>query len=184
MKRKYLTKDEMNTLLLAISNNMKSFRDYCMVSMAFIHGLRVSELTNLKIEDYDPLSQNIYIRRLKGGLSTSQPLLSEENSILLNWLNERKNLPGRDLPWIFLSNQGKKISRQRFYQLVRNYGRLACLPLDIHPHMLRHSCGYGLADLGNDTRLIQDYLGHKNIRHTVTYTVSNAARFKNVWVRT
>ncbi|EIM8216809.1 tyrosine-type recombinase/integrase, partial [Escherichia coli] len=50
-----------------------------------------------------------------------------------------------------------------------------------HPHMLRHACGFALADNGVDTRLLQDYLGHRNIQHTVRYTASNAARFKGVW---
>ncbi|UAN61438.1 tyrosine-type DNA invertase [Serratia sp. JSRIV006] len=181
MKRKYLTVDEVKILLQTISLDMISFRDYCMVSMAFIHGLRVSELTALKIEDYDPLSQRIYIKRLKGGLSTSHPLLPQENIALQNWLKERQQFPGKQLPWIFLSHQGKRLSRQRFYQLLRFYGQKACLPLNIHPHMLRHACGYSLAELGNDTRLIQDYLGHRNIRHTVLYTASNAARFKSAW---
>ncbi|WP_275284819.1 tyrosine-type recombinase/integrase, partial [Escherichia coli] len=51
------------------------------------------------------------------------------------------------------------------------------------PHMLRHACGYELAERGADTRLIQDYLGHRNIRHTVRYTASNAARFAGLWER-
>ncbi|ECH5906058.1 tyrosine-type recombinase/integrase, partial [Salmonella enterica] len=55
------------------------------------------------------------------------------------------------------------------------------LGLAIHPHMLRHACGYALANQGLDTRLIQDYLGHRNISHTVRYTASNPDRFKKVW---
>ncbi|MBC6558996.1 tyrosine-type recombinase/integrase [Citrobacter braakii] len=183
MKRKYLTIDEVNVLLKTISLKSKSSRDYCMVNMAFIHGLRVSELTCLKLEDYDPLSKNIYINRLKGGLSTNHPLLPAENNILLKWIEERKKFPGNNLPWLFLSHQGKRLSRQRFYQLLNRYGRLACLPINVHPHMLRHSCGYTLAELGNDTRLIQDYLGHRNIQHTVLYTAANSARFKNAWIK-
>ncbi|MCM4604482.1 tyrosine-type recombinase/integrase, partial [Escherichia coli] len=54
-------------------------------------------------------------------------------------------------------------------------------PGAVHPHMLRHACGFALADNGVDTRLLQDYLGHRNIQHTVRYTASNAARFKGVW---
>lgn len=181
MKRKYLTSDEVKILLQTISLNMISCRDYCMINMAFIHGLRVSELTALKISDYDPWSKKIHIKRLKGGFSTSHPLLPEENIVLLSWLKERQQFPGQNLPWIFLSHQGNRLSRQRFYQLLRHYGQQACLPLNIHPHMLRHACGYNLAELGNDTRLIQDYLGHRNIRHTVIYTAANAARFKNAW---
>ncbi|CAI0931175.1 Tyrosine recombinase XerC [Serratia liquefaciens] len=183
MKRKYLTGEEIKALLRAISNHGVSIRDYCMVGMAFLHGLRVSELISLKVTDYDPLSQKIYIHRLKGGLSTSHPLLPEENTMLQRWLKERQQHRGCHLPWLFLSRQGKCLSRQRFYQIFRQYGERANLPLPIHPHMLRHACGYNLAERGNDTRLIQDYLGHRNIQHTVLYTAANAARFKSVWLK-
>lgn len=183
MKRKYLTGEEVRCLLQTISLDMASYRDYCMVSMAFLHGLRVSELTALKMTDYDPLSKKIYIKRLKGGLSTSHPLLLEESVALTHWLEERENFPGNHLPWLFLSRQGKRLSRQRFYQLLREYGKKANLPLPIHPHMLRHACGYSLAERGNDTRLIQDYLGHRSIRHTVLYTAANAARFNGAWMK-
>ncbi|MBY4850245.1 tyrosine-type DNA invertase [Serratia marcescens] len=183
MKRKYLTGEEVRSLLLAISREQGSYRDYCMVSMAFLHGLRVSELTGLKVTDYDPLSKTILIRRLKGGLSTSHPLLLEESTALEQWLVEREAFVGHSLPWLFLSRRGKRLSRQRFYQLLKGYGQRAQLPLPIHPHMLRHACGYNLAERGNDTRLIQDYLGHRNIRHTVLYTAANAERFSDAWLK-
>lgn len=183
MKRKYLTGEEVRSLLLAISREQGSYRDYCMVSMAFLHGLRVSELTGLKVTDYDPLSKKILIRRLKGGLSTSHPLLLEESTALEQWLVEREAFLGHSLPWLFLSRRGKRLSRQRFYQLLKGYGQRAQLPLPIHPHMLRHACGYNLAERGNDTRLIQDYLGHRNIRHTVLYTAANAERFSGAWLK-
>lgn len=183
MKRKYLTGEEVRSLLLTISRDRVSYRDYCMVSMAFLHGLRVSELTGLKVTDYDSLSKRIHIRRLKGGLSTSHPLLPEEGEALDRWLVEREAFSGHGSPWLFLSRQGNRLSRQRFYQLLREYGRRARLPLPIHPHMLRHACGFNLAERGNDTRLIQDYLGHRNIRHTVLYTAANAARFNGAWLK-
>ena len=182
MKRKYLTGEEVRSILRVIHDNNDSYRDYCMVSMAFLHGLRVSELVSLKISDYDPLSKKIYIKRLKGGLSTCHPLLPEEERVLNLWLSERKTIEGNHLPWIFLSQKGGRISRQRFYQLIRTYGEKANLPISVHPHMLRHACGYSLAERGNDTRLIQDYLGHRNIRHTVVYTVSNSERFVGAWL--
>lgn len=103
--------------------------------------------------------------------------------VLQQWMGERRHYPGNPLPWLFLSQQGKRLSRQRFYQLLRRYGHRANLPLPLHPHMLRHACGYNLAERGNDTRLIQDYLGHRNIRHTVIYTAANAARFNNIWLQ-
>ena len=181
MKRKFLTNAEVNHLLDVISKRNISHRDYCMVKMAFLHGLRVSELISLKLDDYDPLSHKIYIRRLKGGLNTSHPLFPDEYAALDLWLKERALNTGAALPWIFLSRQGKKMSRQRFYQIMKYYGELSDISVSIHPHMLRHACGYGLAENGNDTRIIQDYLGHRNIRHTVIYTVTNPDRFKKIW---
>ncbi|EAW1086283.1 DNA recombinase, partial [Salmonella enterica] len=71
--------------------------------------------------------------------------------------------------------------RQQFFYILREAGRLAELTIAPHPHMLRHACGYALADKGIDTRLIQDYLGHRNIQHTVRYTASNAGRFHGIW---
>lgn len=181
MKRKYLTGDEVMSLLRSVSSDMTSNRDYCMVGMAFWHGLRVSELISLRLEDYDPLSQCIQVRRLKGGFSTIHPLQPEEIIALQHWLRERMQSPGKEQPWLFLARHGGKLSRQRFYQLLRHYGQKAGLPLLINPHMLRHACGFALAERGNDTRLIQDYLGHRNIRHTVLYTAANAARFLHAW---
>ena len=65
--------------------------------------------------------------------------------------------------------------------LKNSSGGTAGLTIESHPHMLRHSCGFALANMGIDTRLIQDYLGHRNIRHTVWYTASNAGRFYGIW---
>lgn len=180
-KRKFLTPEEIFLLLETIARTSNTFRDKCMVYMSFIHGLRASELTGLKLSDYDPLSNKINIRRLKGGFSTTHPLLPAEVKLLNDWLVEREKYPGNESPWIFLSRKGGRISRQQFYIMVRDYGRLAKLPVHLHPHMLRHACGFSLAERGNDTRLIQDYLGHRNIRHTVHYTASNAARFARAW---
>ncbi|MGK2822702.1 tyrosine-type recombinase/integrase, partial [Klebsiella pneumoniae] len=87
----------------------------------------------------------------------------------------------RNLIYSTKPRKGNPLSRQQFYQIIASSGGLAGLPLEIHPHMLRHSCGFALANMGIDTRLIQDYLGHRNIRHTVWYTASNAGRFYGIW---
>ena len=82
---------------------------------------------------------------------------------------------------LFLSTRGTVLSRKTFWALLRRYGELAGLTLPPHPHMLRHACGFALADQGADTRLIQDYLGHRNIQHTVRYTATNPVRFEKLW---
>lgn len=84
---------------------------------------------------------------------------------------------------LFISRRGTPLSRQQAYRIIRSAGENAGTVTHTHPHMLRHACGYELAERGTDTRLIQDYLGHRNIRHTVRYTASNAARFAGIWER-
>ncbi|MEG5551152.1 tyrosine-type DNA invertase [Enterobacter wuhouensis] len=180
-KRKHLTLAEIERLLSVVRQSKYGVRDECMILMCFFHGLRVSELTRLKMSDIDLDGGNIYIRRLKHGLCTTHPLRLEEAGYLRQWLTCRQKWKGAESGWLFLSRLGSVLTRQHFYLLLRQYGIAAGLTVTIHPHMLRHACGYALADNGADTRLIQDYLGHKNIRHTVIYTATNAERFSGIW---
>ncbi|WP_322101228.1 tyrosine-type DNA invertase [Serratia liquefaciens] len=180
-KRKHLTKNEVNQLLTESLNGTYGVRDYCMIYLAFIHGLRVSELCSLRISDFDLNEKTIFIYRLKNGFSTIHPLREKEITMLKRWIDLRKDFPGCDSDWLFLSMKGLNISRKRVYSLISFLGEKAGISVKTHPHMLRHSCGFALADQGADTRLIQDYLGHRNIQHTVTYTASNSARFRKLW---
>jgi len=81
----------------------------------------------------------------------------------------------------FVSEQRKPLHRPTVNPALRKYSSAGSLPLLAHPHMLRHACGFALADQGADTRLIQDYLGYRNIQHTVKYTATNPARFEKLW---
>jgi type 1 fimbriae regulatory protein FimB len=81
----------------------------------------------------------------------------------------------------FVSEQRKRLHRSTVNLLLITVSRAASLPLLAHPHMLRHACGFALADQGADTRLIQDYLGHRNIQHTVKCTATNPTRFEKLW---
>ena len=65
--------------------------------------------------------------------------------------------------------------------MLKILSKKADLDFNVNPHMLRHGCGYALANMGYDTRLIQDFLGHKNIQHTVIYTRTSAKRFEDIW---
>lgn len=180
-QRKYLTRSEINKILCATAFGMHGVRDACMFRLCFFHGLRVSELCRLQLSDLDLNQKVIYIRRLKNGLSTIQPLTEDVLPSLRAWLQIRDTYRSANEPWLFLSQKQSVLSRQQVYSLLRKYGDRAGLEVIPHPHMLRHACGYALADLGVDTRLIQDYLGHRNIRHTVIYTASNSQRFYGVW---
>ena len=81
----------------------------------------------------------------------------------------------------FVSEQRKPLHRSTVNFALKAYSEVAALPFSAHPHMLRHACGFALADQGADTRLIQDYLGHRNIQHTVRYTAANPTRFEKLW---
>jgi type 1 fimbriae regulatory protein FimB len=178
--RKFLSMNEVQRLVAAIPDNKNTARDKCMLLVCFIHGLRVTELRNLRLQDLDLLSNKLNINRLKNGFSVQHPIQSRERAALISWLAQRPQYLEADSDYLFLSRQGGQLSRQQLHRLIREYGVLANLDVPVHPHMLRHACGYALADKGIDTRLIQDYLGHKNIQNTVIYTASNVERFRSI----
>ncbi|WP_058911255.1 tyrosine-type DNA invertase [Entomohabitans teleogrylli] len=180
-KRKHLTHHEVEQILGVADQGIHFERDYCLIQMCFLHGLRVSELCGLRLSDIDLGSQSLYVRRLKNSLSTQHPLFDQELPALLRWLQARKRWREADSDWLFLSQKGGPLSRYQVRLLLKRYGELAGVSIAAHPHMLRHGCGYALANLGRDTRLIQDYLGHRNIRNTVIYTATNTRRFQEVW---
>jgi type 1 fimbriae regulatory protein FimB len=175
---------EFERLLDAIKGSRNETRDRCLVLLMFRHGLRVSEACGLVLEQVDVESRILHVARLKGGLSTTHPLRGDEIRAIKAWLVERARMkaPGKRLGrTFFLSEQRKPLHRSTVNLLLRKYGEKAKLPVAVHPHNLRHACGFALADQGADTRLIQDYLGHRNIQHTVRYTATNPARFEKLW---
>ncbi|HAG3255080.1 TPA: tyrosine-type recombinase/integrase [Salmonella enterica] len=180
-KRKFLTPHEVLQLLESVPGGPHPERNHCLILMAFVHGLRASEVLRLRLSDIDLRGRQIYIARLKNSFSTVHPLIPREIRALRSWLAVRKNITGSDSDWLFISHRGLPLSRQQFYYILTAVSEKAGLTVCAHPHMLRHACGYALADNGADTRLIQDYLGHQNIRHTVRYTASNSARFGDIW---
>lgn len=154
-KRNFLTQNEIESLLKAADTGPYAARNYCLTLLCFIHGLRASEICRLRISDIDLAARCVYIHRLKKGFSTTHPLLDKEIYALKRWLAIRSSWPQAASEWLFLSRKGNPLSRQQFYQIIASSGGLAGLPLEIHPHMLRHSCGFALANMGIDTRLIQ-----------------------------
>jgi type 1 fimbriae regulatory protein FimB len=155
-------------------------RDRCLLLLMFRHGLRVSEACRMKLDEVDTESRVLHVARLKGGLSTTQPLRGDELRAVSAWLKERARMKPT-VKAFFVSEQRKPLHRSTVNLILRKYSAAASLPLLAHPHMLRHACGFALADQGADTRLIQDYLGHRNIQHTVKYTATNPARFEKLW---
>ncbi len=178
--KNFLTTSEMKKFLEATRKGRHGVRDYCLMLTAYRHGLRVSELIDIRHKDLDFDSARIYVRRLKGSLSTHQPIEGDELRSLRAWLKIRENYPNANSNYLYLSERGP-LTRQAVNYLVEQIGKRAKLGFKVNPHMLRHSTGYYLANKGCDTRLIQDYLGHRNITHTVRYTRTSAHRFEGLW---
>jgi type 1 fimbriae regulatory protein FimB len=178
--RKHLTAREVEKLLAATKGSRHEARDRCLLLLMFRHGLRVSEACGLRLDQVDVESRVLHVERLKKGLSTTHPLRSEELKAIKAWLAVRAKMQA-DNKAFFVSQKRGALDRRTAWLAIRRYGGLAGLDLPAHPHQLRHACGYALADQGADTRLIQDYLGHRDIRHTVIYTAANPARFERLW---
>ncbi len=179
-ERKHLVSAEVERLIAAVKGSRNAVRDRCLMLLMFRHGLRVSEACGLRLAQVDIESRILHVERLKKGLSTTHPLRSDEIRVIKAWLIERGRLkPEGDA--FFVSERRSLLSRKTAWAAIRAYGEKAGLSLLAHPHMLRHACGFALADQGADTRLIQDYLGHRNIQHTVMYTATNPARFERLW---
>lgn len=176
----FLTEAEMKKFLEAARGSRHGVRDHAMMLIAYRHGLRVSELIDLRLKDIDLGSARLYVRRKKGSLSTHQPIEGDELRALRAWLRERDERADARSSYLFLSERGP-MTRQAVNYIVEKTGERATLPFHVHPHMLRHSTGYYLANRNYDTRLIQDYLGHRNIAHTVRYTRTAAVRFEGLW---
>jgi site-specific recombinase XerD len=176
----FLTEAEMKRFLDAARYSRHGTRDHAMMLMTYRHGLRVSELIDLRLRDLDLESARLYVRRKKGSLSTHQPIEGDELRALRAWLREREQRSDARSSYLFLSERGP-MTRQAVNYLVAETGKRAKLRFHVHPHMLRHSTGYYLANRNYDTRLVQDYLGHKNITHTVRYTRTAAVRFEGLW---
>jgi type 1 fimbriae regulatory protein FimB len=179
-ERKHLTALEVEKLLAALKGARHEARDRCLILLRFRHGLRVSEAVGLKLSDVDLEGRSVHVKRLKRGLSTMHPLRGEELRVLKAWLTARQHMK-QDRKALFVSERRQPLNRKTAWVIIRDYGKDARLAVASHPHMLRHACGYALADQGADTRLIQDYLEHRNIHHTVRYTASNPARFERLW---
>jgi len=183
-RRRFLTAKEVQAMMQAARQGPTGERDYCLILLAFRHGMRISELLDLHYHDLDLREGRVNVRRLKNGFSTIHPLRFDEREAIERWSQVRAGWKAAaKTDALFISRRGTPLSRQQAYRIIRSAGEKAGTVTQTHPHMLRHACGYELAERGTDTRLIQDYLGHRNIRHTVRYTASNAARFAGIWER-
>ncbi len=172
----FLTEAEVAALLDAAKAARHGVRDHLLALMMYRHGLRVSEAIDLRRGEVDLDRARLWVRRLKNGLSVEQPIAGDELRAIKRHLATRSDA----LPWLFVSERGQPLTRQSVNYLLATAAARAGLP-PVRPHMLRHSCGFYLANKGYDLRLIQDYLGHREPKHTAHYTRTAAYRFEGLW---
>jgi type 1 fimbriae regulatory protein FimE len=174
--REYLTPAEMETLLEAAGFGRYGQRDRTLLLVMYRHGLRVSEAISLRWQQFDLKAGLLSVQRLKQGVPSTHPIRGPELRALRQL---RREWP--DSPYLFVSERGGPMTASNVRKLVARTGSAAKLSFPVHPHMLRHACGFKLANEGHDTRSLQHYLGHKNIAHTVRYTDMAPDRFKSFW---
>jgi integrase len=175
--REHLTEAEVERLMAKAKDNRWGHRDSTMILVAYRHGLRVSELVDLRWDQIEFTSATLHVRRAKKGTPSTHPILGDELRALRRLQREQEPRS----PFVFVSERGAPFTTAGFSRVVERAGVAAKLGFKAHPHMLRHACGFALANKGHDTRALQAYLGHKNIQHTVRYTELSPTRFKDLW---
>jgi site-specific recombinase XerD len=175
--REHLTEAEIEKLMEAVkANNRQGHRDATMILLAYRHGLRASETIDLRWEQVNFNQAVLHVRRTKGGTPATHPLTGREMRALRKLQREAP-----DSPYMFVSERGAPFTVSGFRRLIERATQAAGLKIKAHPHMLRHGCGYALANQGVDTRSLQAYLGHKSISNTVRYTELAPNRFQGWW---
>jgi integrase len=174
--REYLTPTEMDAIIEAARKKRHGYRDATMLLVCYRHGLRASEICDLRWSQIDFDQARLAVRRSKRGTPSTHPILGDE---LRGLRRLRRENPHAE--FVFMTERGGPFSTAGFARLVERAGAEAGLAFKAHPHMLRHSTGYKLANDGVDTRSLQAYLGHRNINHTVRYSELAANRFDGFW---
>lgn len=175
--REYLTPQEVEDLMSAAKRlGRYGHRDAAMVLLAYRHGLRPSEVCALRWDQVELEQGRLHVTRLKHGSDSVHPLRGPELRALRRLLRDSPTTP-----YVFVSERGGPLQSPAFRKIVARAGEAVPLPFPVHSHMLRHACGFKLANDGHDTRSIQHYLGHRNIQHTTRYTELAADRFNQFW---
>jgi integrase len=174
--REYLTPTEIEKLIAVAKRGRYGQRDATLILVAYRHGLRATEVADLEWSQVEwGRSPALHVRRAKNGKPAVHPIRGDE----LRMLRElQRNTEGA---FLFQTERGGPFTADAVNRLIKRIGERAGLPFQVHAHMLRHACGYAMANAGHDTRLIQDWLGHRAIQHTARYTELSPLRFKDVW---
>jgi len=174
--REYLSDKEVTTLMdTARKIGRHGHRDATLILLAYRHALRVAELVGLRWDQVDLNQGLLHVTRAKNGSPSTHPLRGPEIRALRRL---QRDYAG---PYVFITERKGPLTPSSVRKIIARAGERAGLGFPVHPHMLRHACGFKLANDGHDTRAIQHYLGHRNIQHTVKYTELAADRFNGFW---
>jgi type 1 fimbriae regulatory protein FimE len=175
--REYLTEKEVDKLMAAAKSvGRHGHRDASLILIGYRHALRVSELVALRWDQTDLGQGLLHVVRRKNGVDSTHPLRGPEIRALRRL---QRDYPAT--PYVFVTERKGPLTASTVRKLLARAGTRAGIGFPVHPHMLRHGCGYKLANEGHDTRAIQHYMGHKNIQHTVRYTELAPDRFNGFW---
>lgn len=175
-RRRYLTEGELGKLIKAARKGRHGQRDATLILLMARHGLRVTEAVDLRWDQIDFAKGHLHVKRLKGGLDSVRPIQGDE----LRALRELRREQEPPSAFVFTSERGGPMTRSNVSKMIEATGERAGLPY-AHPHMLRHTCGHLLADADHDTRRLQLWLGHSDIKHTARYSELSAKPFKDFW---
>jgi integrase len=176
-QREYLTPSEVETLIRTARKGRHGHRDATLTLIAYRHGLRATELCDLEWSQVEfSRSASLHVRRAKNGKPRVHPLRGDEIRVLREL---QRQFP--DSGYVFATERGGAFTPDAANRLIKRIGERAGFDFPVHCHMLRHGCGYSLANTGHDTRAIHDWLGHRSIQHTVRYTELSPMRFKDFW---
>ena len=175
--REYLTPSEIERLMATARHGGRyGHRDTTLILIGYRHGLRASEIADLEWFQVEfGRNATLHVRRAKNGKPSAHPLRGDE----IRALRELQRQTTGD--FVFQTERGGPFTPDAVNRLIKRIGERADFPFQVHAHMLRHGCGYALANAGHDTRRIQDWLGHKSIQHTTRYTALSAAPFRDFW---
>jgi site-specific recombinase XerD len=171
----HLTEDQVSELRTAASlAGRHRQRDATMILVAYTHALRNQELVTLQWDQINLNAGTIYCKRVKGSISGEHPLRGVEIRALKKLTADRRG-------FVFCNERGGPVSESGFRKIVERAGENAGFGMPIHPHMLRHSCGYKMVNQGTDIRVIQVWMGHANIQNTAGYAALASNRLRNLW---
>ena len=154
----------------------KEIRDKAMLELLYATGIRVSELVHLELTDVNlPVG---FITCRDDQKERNIPFGCTTKKALVDYLeNGRESLlKGKEANWLFVNCNGKAMSRQGFWKIIKYYGEMAGIQSDITPHSLRHSFAAHLLKNGADVRAVQNMLGHSDMATTQDYTAYCSVR--------